>query len=183
MVKAGVKQPAIATLPAYFISFALLGIWHGRTWPFILCGLMLAAGATLNHLYRTVLSPMSADARKRLAENRLYGAFSSAVTFMYISIAIVGFWLTGPALGSLWHSFSLREAGLSFGLIAIGLGLMIYIVRLLLQIKTFEEVVVGSMREFFEGESAFLIAFKMFMFLVWFFSLSTHLPELTYQEF
>jgi D-alanyl-lipoteichoic acid acyltransferase DltB (MBOAT superfamily) len=182
-VKAGVKNPAIATLPAFFISFALLGVWHGRTWPFILCGLMLAAGATLNHCYRWALTEISAEGRNRLTQNRLYGAFTSALTFLYISIAIAGLWLSGPELGGLWRSFSPLQAGLSFGLITIGLGILFYCVRRLLQINAFEQAVVGSIREFFEGESSFLIAFKMFMFLVWFFSLSTNLPDLVYQEF
>jgi D-alanyl-lipoteichoic acid acyltransferase DltB (MBOAT superfamily) len=184
MVKAGVKDPAIATLPAYFISFGLLGLWHGRTWPFILCGLMFATGSSANHFYRSVLNRRVArDALGKLDGSSLYQAFAAAVTFFYISLAITGLWLSEDKFYKSWHSFSLGEATISFSLIVVILSCLLYLVRTLWHKERVQALMVRPVHDFFLGETSFLIAAKIFLVVVWYFVFSANLPDFVYEQF
>ncbi len=134
MIKLGIGDPVIATLPAYFISFGLLGVWHGRTWPFILCGLMFAAAATVNHFYRAVLKKsFPKETLSKLNDNAVYQALASALTFFYISLAITGLWLDGKEFQRVWHSFSAKDALFSFPIVVISIAACLYIGRAALQ--------------------------------------------------
>ncbi len=152
MIKIGIKSPVIATLPAYFISFGLLGLWHGRTWPFILCGLMFAAASTANHSYRSVLKRVvTKETLTKLNESRFYQAFTSALTLFYISLAITGLWLPGDEFTSVWHSFSPAQAVLSFGLVIVCLAVCLYLGRAMLRRKEYAACacwVYGTIRRF-----------------------------------
>ena len=183
MVKSGAKDPALVTLPAYFISFGVLGLWHGRTWPFVMCGLMFALGSSANHFYRSFLSRRGKVNLDRVGENRLYQAVASAITFFYISIAITGLWLSGDAFDKLWRSFSLRQMGLSFALAIVCLTVVLYLGRWLLRIEKVQSLAIKPVHGFFIEETPFLIAAKAFLFVAWFFAFSANLPDFVYQRF
>ncbi len=183
MVKSGIKDPALATLPAYFISFGLLGLWHGRTWPFVLCGLMFAAGSSANHFYRSFLNRHGKGSLEKLGENQLYQALASSITFFYISIAITGLWLSGDAFDKLWRSFSLRQIGLSFTLAIVCLTVVLYLGRWLLRMERVQSLAIKPVQGFFIEETPFLIAAKAFIFVAWFFAFSANLPDFVYQRF
>ena len=83
----GVRSKIVLGALPYLITFFLLGLWHGRTWPFLMCGALLGLGGTVNFLYqRSSWRPMaflSEDVRLPV---------SAAATVLYISIAILGLW-------------------------------------------------------------------------------------------
>lgn len=127
MVKAGIRNPVTATLPAYFISFGLLGLWHGRTFPFILCGLMFAAASTANHLYRVVLKNfLGKEKLAKINDSRIYQSLTASLSLLYISLSITGLWLPGDDFGAVWGSFSFAGDALSFCFLAILLSVNIY---------------------------------------------------------
>jgi len=79
---------------AYFITFLLMGVWHGSTFRFVIYGLFLGFGTSLNKLYDIVL-------RKRLSKQRLakirgnlpYAGLARALTLTYVAVALTCFWL------------------------------------------------------------------------------------------
>jgi alginate O-acetyltransferase complex protein AlgI len=183
-VRAGVKNPAVATLPAYFISFGLLGLWHGRTWPFILCGFMLATGSVLNHSYRVVISRlMSKEGLARLNANQMWQALGSAVTFFYIAIAITGLWLSGAEFIAVLQSFTLSAACLTTIIVILSLAAGILALRIGLERAPVRKTLGILLRLVFGTETSFAIALKIFIVIVWYFAFSTHLPDFVYRGF
>jgi D-alanyl-lipoteichoic acid acyltransferase DltB (MBOAT superfamily) len=184
MANMGLSDPAIATLPAYFISFGLLGLWHGRTWPFILCGLMFAAGSSANHLYRARLSRMkNKQALDHLNRNPLYRSFTSALTLFYISLAVTGLWLPGATFTTVWKSFSFQQATESFTLIVFCLTGVLYLGRKPWQAERVQAMLIRPVHDFFSGETSALIAAKMFLAVIWVFVFSAHITDFVYQRF
>lgn len=184
MMLLGVNDPAIAVLPAYFISFGLLGLWHGRTWPFILCGLMFAIGSSANHLWRSYLSRRAnSNVSGQTVRGPLYQSFASALTLFYISVAVTGLWLPEARFTKVLHSFSIRQASVSFALIVVGLTGVLYFGRALLKIEKVQSGTIRRMHYFFEEGTPFLLATKIFLVVAWFFTLSTNLPAFVYQGF
>jgi alginate O-acetyltransferase complex protein AlgI len=183
-VRAGVKNPAVATLPAYFISFGLLGLWHGRTWPFILCGFMLATGSVLNHSYRVVISRlMSKEGLARLNANQMWQAVSSAVTFFYIAVAITGLWLSGAEFLAILQSLTLRAACLTTSIAMLSLAAGILALRVGLGKAPVHRTLAVLLRLTFGTETSFAIAIKIFAVIVWYFAFSTHVPDFVYRGF
>jgi D-alanyl-lipoteichoic acid acyltransferase DltB (MBOAT superfamily) len=183
-IKSGVRNPVVATMPAYFISFGLLGLWHGRTWPFVLCGLMFATGSVLNHSWRVVAGRLiSKDRLARLNSNQLWRALASAVTFVYIAIAITGLWLTGPEFIAVLRSFTLRAGALATIVVTVALAVAILAVRVGLERAPARKTLATLLRMVFETQTSLAIAIKIFAVIVWYFSFSTRLPDFVYRGF
>jgi D-alanyl-lipoteichoic acid acyltransferase DltB (MBOAT superfamily) len=183
-VRAGVKNPVLATMPAYFISFGLLGVWHGRTWPFVLCGLMFATGSVVNHLSRVLISrSMSKQGLVRLDSNRVWQALGSAVTFFYIAIAITGLWRSGPEIIAILQSFTLPAALLGVTIVILSLAAGLLALGILLEKAPVRKVLTALLRLVFETDTSLAIAIKIFIVIVWYFAFSTHLPDFVYRGF
>jgi D-alanyl-lipoteichoic acid acyltransferase DltB (MBOAT superfamily) len=184
MVKAGIKDPVLAALPAYFISFGLLGLWHGRTWPFILCGLMFAAGSVANHFYRSLLNQrVETTALERLDGNRLYRVFATSLTLFYISLAITGLWLPDATFTTVWHSFSVLQGAGAFTLIVFCLTCILYLGWGPWHAKRIQEMVIRPVRYFFDSEASSIIAAKIFLAIIWVYLFSANIPDFVYQRF
>jgi D-alanyl-lipoteichoic acid acyltransferase DltB (MBOAT superfamily) len=79
---------------AFFVVFLLMGIWHGSSYSFLLYGLFLGAGVSLNKLYEVEMRRRFGKAFYRsLGAHPLYGAFGGALTFAYWSMALTCFWM------------------------------------------------------------------------------------------
>ena len=67
------------TVTAFVVTFLLMGLWHGPDWPFAICGLLLAVGAAINHIYHESLRRRLGSQRMaELGERSWYRAFSEA---------------------------------------------------------------------------------------------------------
>lgn len=80
---------------AFFVTFLLIGIWHGSSFGFVIFGILLGLGASLNKLY-------DLEIRKRLAriyfnnlsKNNIYKSACSALTYVYFTICLTFMWLS-----------------------------------------------------------------------------------------
>jgi len=82
-------------IAAFFITFFLVGLWHGTTWAFVTCGLLLGFGAGTNHLYRTWLRSYLGRTRfDALCAATPYLAMAAAFTFTYICLSVTPLWMT-----------------------------------------------------------------------------------------
>jgi D-alanyl-lipoteichoic acid acyltransferase DltB (MBOAT superfamily) len=90
---------AAATLQAavaFFATFFLVGLWHGTTRAFILAGLLLGLGASVNQWYRgSVRLRLGKRAFEALSARPGYAAAAKGLAFAYLCGAIVPLWMRG----------------------------------------------------------------------------------------
>jgi D-alanyl-lipoteichoic acid acyltransferase DltB (MBOAT superfamily) len=80
---------------AYFVTFALMGVWHGSTTVFLLYGLFLGGGVSANKLYEIqARKRLGRQAFQRLRANRIYARACQGAVFAYFSAALLCFWAT-----------------------------------------------------------------------------------------
>jgi len=56
---------------AFFVTFFVMGVWHGSTGVFLIYGLVMGAGASLNKLWQVFMNEVSARSGIRPLQNRL----------------------------------------------------------------------------------------------------------------
>lgn len=104
---------ALASI-AFFVTFFLVGIWHGITKPFILAGLLVGLGASVNQWYR-------GWARRRLGKQAFdalpmhvaYGMAAKGLTFAYLCGAIAPLWLNGGEIRSIAGRYGVAGLAIS----------------------------------------------------------------------
>jgi alginate O-acetyltransferase complex protein AlgI len=88
---------------AFFVTFFLVGAWHGQTSEFLFFGLLQGGGVAGNKLYQTAMT--QALARKRyyaLSGNPLYAAICRGLTFVWFGFTLLWFWSDWTTIGRLW---------------------------------------------------------------------------------
>jgi D-alanyl-lipoteichoic acid acyltransferase DltB (MBOAT superfamily) len=94
-------EPWIAVC-AFFITFFLLGVWHGQTSVFVVYGLILGLGVSVNKLYQVLMARrMGAKRYKALARSGLYTALCRGLTFTYFTFSLFFFWSSWRQMGEL----------------------------------------------------------------------------------
>lgn len=84
----------------YFLAFFLMGVWHGVSLRFVLYGLCLGAGVSVNKLYQVALLRRLGRQRvNALARRPLYVAAARAAAVAFFILALGFLWITDPAIG------------------------------------------------------------------------------------
>ena len=100
---------------AYFVTFFLVGVWHGQTSNFLLLGVFFGLGVSLNKCFQ--IEMIARMGRKRyvaLCSVPLYASLCRGLTFTWVGVSLLWFWSSWPELA--------RFAGiLGFGAVAGGL--------------------------------------------------------------
>jgi alginate O-acetyltransferase complex protein AlgI len=98
---------------AFFVTFFLVGLWHGQTPEFIFFGLLLGLGVSVNKIYQILI--LRRIGRKRytaLGRNQAYIAVSRGLTFTWNVFTMIWFW-------SNWQQIHSFKSTLGRGTIAI----------------------------------------------------------------
>jgi D-alanyl-lipoteichoic acid acyltransferase DltB (MBOAT superfamily) len=93
---------------AFFLTFFLVGLWHGTTWAFALCGFLLGMGASVNQTYRNKVRRWLGKKRfEALAERKFYSLAAATLAFTYICFSITPLWLSFGQIKTLVASYTL----------------------------------------------------------------------------
>ncbi|KAA6455583.1 hypothetical protein DYQ86_27410 [Acidobacteria bacterium AB60] len=85
-------QPFLGVF-CFFVTFFLIGIWHGRTSEFIFFGFVTGAGMSVNKLWQIALAKsMGRKQYKALAANPLYVALGRGLNFAWFAFTLFWFW-------------------------------------------------------------------------------------------
>lgn len=103
---------------AYFVTFFLIGIWHGSTVIFAIYGLLLALGVSVNKLFQIAMSRrLGAKRYRSLAARKGYQYLSRALTYTFYCFCMVCFWSTDvQAINLLTH---LRAGGAALAFLVL----------------------------------------------------------------
>jgi len=94
----------------YFVTFFLIGIWHGRTSEFVFFGVLTGAGMALNKLWQ--LGMTRALGRKQyraLANNFFYRGFGRGLNFVWFAFTLFWFWGRWPEIKRAFAALSLAH--------------------------------------------------------------------------
>jgi D-alanyl-lipoteichoic acid acyltransferase DltB (MBOAT superfamily) len=79
---------------AFFVTFLVMGVWHGTTAVFVVYGLLMGAGASVNKLWQVVMTKrLGKKGYKLLAEKMAFIYLSRGLTFAYFALALSCLWL------------------------------------------------------------------------------------------
>jgi D-alanyl-lipoteichoic acid acyltransferase DltB (MBOAT superfamily) len=85
---------------AFFVTFLVMGVWHGTTAVFVVYGLLMGAGASVNKLWQVACSEQLGKKRYRtLTETIGYIYLSRGITIAYFVLALTCLWV--PQLSDL----------------------------------------------------------------------------------
>jgi len=124
LLAARVSNPRLAPYLAvvvFFVTFLLMGVWHGASSVFVLYGLFMGAGASVNKLWQVLAVKRLGKARyKALGEKPSVVYVSRGLTFAYFALGLSCLWLSLPEL--LAVASRLGASGVLLGYVGVSLG-------------------------------------------------------------
>jgi D-alanyl-lipoteichoic acid acyltransferase DltB (MBOAT superfamily) len=87
---------------AYFVTFFLVGAWHGQTSMFLFFGVLQGGGVAMNKLYQIVMTDrLSRKGYRALCGQPVYRALARGLTFTWFAFTLLWFWSSWQQLGGL----------------------------------------------------------------------------------
>jgi len=94
---------------AFFVTFFLVGAWHGQTSSFLFFGVLQGLGVSVNKVYDIVLTARLGRKRvKALNANRVYIAICRGLTFTWFAFTLLWFWSNWSQLATLTAALGIR---------------------------------------------------------------------------
>jgi alginate O-acetyltransferase complex protein AlgI len=85
-------QPFLGVF-CFFVTFFLIGVWHGRTSEFIIYGVLTGGGMAINKLWQISLTrTIGRKAYLSLSRNLMYVSFGRGLNFAWFSFTLFWFW-------------------------------------------------------------------------------------------
>lgn len=85
---------------AIFVTFFLVGLWHGQTAEFLFFGVLQGGGVAGVQLYQTAMMRWLGKKKYRaLSANPLYAACARGLTFAWFSFTLLWFWSNWTQIG------------------------------------------------------------------------------------
>jgi alginate O-acetyltransferase complex protein AlgI len=89
----------------FFVTFFLIGVWHGRTSEYIVFGILQGGGVAINKLWQLWLTRMlGRKGYKELAKNAVYIALGRGLTFSWFAFTMFWFWANWKQLGTIFSA-------------------------------------------------------------------------------
>jgi D-alanyl-lipoteichoic acid acyltransferase DltB (MBOAT superfamily) len=102
-------QPYIGVF-CFFVTFFLIGIWHGRTSEFVVFGVLTGAGMSVNKLWQIGLTRgMGRKRYQRIADNLLYESLARGLNFVWFSFTQFWFWGDWPEIERIFSSLNAAQ--------------------------------------------------------------------------
>ncbi len=96
-------EPFLAAV-AYFVTFFLVGVWHGQTFMFLIFGFLLGLGMSVTKIYQALMTRMDRDGYQQLGRNGFYNALARGLTFTWSAFTLVWFWSSAAHLNSIMRA-------------------------------------------------------------------------------
>jgi D-alanyl-lipoteichoic acid acyltransferase DltB (MBOAT superfamily) len=102
-------QPFLGVF-CFFVTFFLIGVWHGRTSEFVFFGVLTGAGMSVNKLWQLGLTrALGRKGYKELGKHPAHVALSRGLNFIWFAFTLFWFWSDWKQIGSVFDSLSLAE--------------------------------------------------------------------------
>jgi len=104
------RYPAASLEPvwgvfAFFVTFFLIGVWHGQTAAFLFFGFLQGLGVSMNKLYQIVMANWLGRKRyKTLSADPFYVTMARGLTFTWFTFTLLWFWSSWARIGGLFSA-------------------------------------------------------------------------------
>ena len=79
---------------AYFVTFLVMGTWHGTTIVFLIYGLLMGAGASINKLWQVwLMRRMGTKGYRKLGDHPAYAYLCRGMNSAYFCMAVTCLWV------------------------------------------------------------------------------------------
>ena len=134
---------------AFFVTFFLVGAWHGQTSAFLFFGVLQGLGVSMNKLYEIVLAARLGRKRVKTLTPMVFISLSArGLTFTWFAFTLAWFWSNWSQLAVLVTAMGFRAtiSSLALILVAATLGLTVWeaVRTVLLRIEWGEQAVLRS---------------------------------------
>jgi D-alanyl-lipoteichoic acid acyltransferase DltB (MBOAT superfamily) len=93
------QYPSVVAL---FVTFFLVGAWHGPTSAFLFFGLLQGGGVAGNRMYQVILTRWLTQAGcQLLSQNPVYRSLARGLTFTWFAFTLLWFWAGWSEIGAL----------------------------------------------------------------------------------
>jgi len=87
---------------AYFVTFFLVGFWHGQTSEFVFFGILQGGGVAANKLYQILMERrLGRPAYRQLAKAGWYRGLMRGLTVTWFALTLLWFWSNWAEIGSI----------------------------------------------------------------------------------
>jgi D-alanyl-lipoteichoic acid acyltransferase DltB (MBOAT superfamily) len=91
----------------FFVTFFLIGVWHGRTSEYVFFGVLQGGGVAINKMWQLWLTRiLGRKGYKDLARNGLYMAFGRGLTFSWFALTMFWFWASWNQISTIFSAMS-----------------------------------------------------------------------------
>jgi D-alanyl-lipoteichoic acid acyltransferase DltB (MBOAT superfamily) len=98
------------SMAAFFVTFFLVGVWHGQTTAFLLFGVLQGLGVSLNKLYQIAMARWLGNKQYgHLSSLPLYLSASRGLTFTWFTFTLTWFWASWSQAAQIWSAMGLGE--------------------------------------------------------------------------
>jgi alginate O-acetyltransferase complex protein AlgI len=112
---------------AFFVTFLIMGLWHGTTAVFIVYGLLMGAGASVNKLWQVWATRRFGKKRyKAWGERAPVAYLCRGLTCAYFALALTCLWLDLPQLSALLGRLGFGATLLAFVVLAVAAALAFF---------------------------------------------------------
>jgi len=104
------RIPSLALQPflgvfCFFVTFFLIGVWHGRTSEFVFFGLLTGGGMSINKLWQIAMArALGRKGYKDLANKSFYAAFGRGLNYAWFSFTLFWFWGGWKQIGDVFRA-------------------------------------------------------------------------------
>jgi alginate O-acetyltransferase complex protein AlgI len=102
-------QPFLAVF-CFFVTFFLIGVWHGRTSEFIVFGVLTGAGISINKLWQLELTrTLGRKGYQAVAKNPTYVAFGRGLNLAWFAFTLFWFWGTWKQIDGVFRTLNVFQ--------------------------------------------------------------------------
>jgi D-alanyl-lipoteichoic acid acyltransferase DltB (MBOAT superfamily) len=102
-------EPLWAVL-AFFVTFFLVGVWHGQTAAFLFFGFLQGFTVSVNKLYQILMTKwLGRKTYQSASSNPYYIAVARGLTFSWFTFTLLWFWSNWNQIGSLFSALGWKH--------------------------------------------------------------------------
>jgi D-alanyl-lipoteichoic acid acyltransferase DltB (MBOAT superfamily) len=106
---------------AYFVTFFLVGFWHGQTSAFIFFGILLGLGVSMTKLFQTLMTNwLGRERYAAIGNNWFYNTAARGLTFTWCAFTLLWFWSNWSQLRLLTRTLGWTTITMTWVVIFLG---------------------------------------------------------------